>query len=403
MKANLTRNLALALLLAGGGALAQPTAAPSAPAAAGAPAGWETCQALQGDDARQLACFRNWADAQRAAQAASAPAPATTPAGTAGVPAASPAAALASNQPAAPASAGVPATTDIAASATEGCRDPAYSTLSRFWDLEKGSACDTFEIRGYRPISLMWSTANSVNTQPTSPAAGHSALAPTAYRPAEMKIQLSVRTKIVQGLLTANEPVKRDSLWFGYTSQSYWQLFNGGISRPFRNTDHEPEVVYIYPIDTMWPGGWRQRLGGIGLVHQSNGQSLPLSRSWNRVYLMAAFEKDDRWQLQARVWQRVTEKANQDDNPDISSRIGRAELSASWALNKTHTLGMTLRHPMSTGGGGSVRLDWMRALGNNPVGGLRLHASLFSGYGDSLIDYNFRRTVFSLGLSLVEF
>jgi phospholipase A1 len=395
VKANLTRNLALALLLAGGGALAQPTAAPSAPAPpapalAGAPAGWEACQAMRGDDAGQLACFRRWADAQRAAQAV-------------GAPAAAPAAALASNQPAAPANTGVSATNTIASQVTEGCRDAGYSVLSRFWDLEKGSACDTFEIRGYRPISLMWTSANSVNTQPTSPAAGHSALAPTAYRPAEMKIQLSVRTKIVQGLLTANEPVKRDSLWFGYTSQSYWQLFNGGISRPFRNTDHEPEVVYIYPIDTMWPGGWRQRLGGIGLVHQSNGQSLPLSRSWNRIYLMAAFEKDDRWQLQARVWQRVTEKSSQDDNPDISSRIGRAELSASWALNKTHTLGMTLRHPMSTGGGGSVRLDWMRALGSNPNSGLRLHASLFSGYGDSLIDYNFRRTVFSLGLSLVEF
>jgi phospholipase A1 len=45
----------------------------------------------------------------------------------------------------------------------------------------------------------------------------------------------------------------------------------------------------------------------------------------------------------------------------------------------------------------------LRALGSSPNSGLRLHASLFSGYGDSLIDYNFRRTVFSLGLSLVEF
>lgn len=377
-----------ALLLATGSAPAQ---TPPAPAAGPAAAGWEACHAMKGDDARQLACFRRWADAQRAAQTA------------AGAPAVAQPGSLASNQPAAPASAAAPATETIATPPTEGCRDTRYSGLSRFWDLEKGSACDTFEIRGYRPISLMWTAANAVNTVPGSPAAGHTALAPTTYRPTEMKIQLSVRTKIAQGLLTANEPVKRDSLWFGYTSQSYWQLFNSTISRPFRNTDHEPELVYIYPIDAEWPGGWRQRLGGVGLVHQSNGQGLPLSRSWNRVYLMAAFEKGDHWQLQARVWQRITESASQDDNPDISSHIGRAELAATWAVNKTHTLGLTLRHPMSTGGGGSARLEWMRVLGSNPNSGLRLHASVFSGYGDSLIDYNFRRTVFSLGLSLVEF
>ena len=34
---------------------------------------------------------------------------------------------------------------------------------------------------------------------------------------------------------------------------------------------------------------------------------------------------------------------------------------------------------------------------------LRLHTQLFSGYGDSLSDYNFRRTVLSVGLSLLDF
>ena len=31
------------------------------------------------------------------------------------------------------------------------------------------------------------------------------------------------------------------------------------------------------------------------------------------------------------------------------------------------------------------------------------HTQLFSGYGDSLVDFNRRRTVLSLGLSLVDF
>jgi phospholipase A1 len=39
---------------------------------------------------------------------------------------------------------------------------------------------------------------------------------------------------------------------------------------------------------------------------------------------------------------------------------------------------------------------------NGPVNDLRLHLQLFSGYGDSLLDYNRRRTVLSVGLSLVD-
>ena len=79
-----------------------------------------------------------------------------------------------------------------------------------------------------------------------------------------MRIGLSVRTKLAQGMLTQDDPVKKDSLWFGYSQQSTWQLFNGDISRPFRTTDHEPELMYVYPTDFQLPGGWRWRYAGVG-------------------------------------------------------------------------------------------------------------------------------------------
>jgi phospholipase A1 len=53
-----------------------------------------------------------------------------------------------------------------------------------------------------------------------------------------------------------------------------------------------------------------------------------------------------------------------------------------------------------------VRLEWLQSLGTSLVGNRtnrRLHTQLFSGYGDSLIDYNRKRTVFSVGVSLVDF
>ena len=118
-------------------------------------------------------------------------------------------------------------------------------------------------------------------------------------------------------------------------------------------------------------------------------------------------EKDDRFALTARAWARVPEKDEDDDNPDISDMIGRAELTGTWYVNKTNTLAMTLRHALRSSARGSVRLEWLRTIGSARANGepsrLRFHTQLFSGYGDSLLDYNRKRTVLSLGLSLVDF
>jgi phospholipase A1 len=138
-------------------------------------------------------------------------------------------------------------------------------------------------------------------------------------------------------------------------------------------------------------------------VHQSNGQSLPFSRSWNRVYLMAGAEHRGGLTLRGRLWKRIPEDAAGDDNPGISDYIGRAELAASWNVNADNSLALTLRHSLRRADRGSVRLEWLRTLGaKSPLGTLRFHAQLFNGYGDSLLDFNRRRTVFGVGLSLVD-
>lgn len=301
----------------------------------------------------------------------------------------------------------MPATRVINVASEPNCNDPQYSELSRFWELEVGTACDTFRIRGYRPISLSVIGSDGVNTQPTSANPLNNATSAQPYRNTETRLQLSVRTKLVQGLLTHGHPTLRDSLWFGYTQQSYWQLFTGALSRPFRVTDHEPEIVYVYPTDAPLPGGWRLRYSGVGVVHQSNGQSLPLSRSWNRVYLMAGMERGNDFNVRARVWARLPEQKTTDDNPDISNYVGRAELAGTWTPDRNNSFALTLRHSLRRDARGSARLEWMRRLGDDDsaraASGLRFHTQLFNGYGDSLLDYNRRRTVLSVGLSLVDF
>ncbi len=401
MSARHGATLALALLAPAGVALAQTAPAASNATTIAAPTSadnaWRRCAALADDNQARLACFDQWAG-QQAWQAPGA----SAKAGAAG-------AAAQGDDAAAvplPVDTRLPATRIIDVARTEGCRDTQYSDLSRFWELESGSDCGTFSFRGYRPITVSVVTSDTVNRQPSSDAPGRTATEATPYQTTETRLQLSVRTKLAQDLFMRGHPTRKDSLWFGYTQQSYWQLFNSGISRPFRTTDHEPEVMYVYPTDARLPFGWRWRYSGAGLVHQSNGQSNPLSRSWNRVYLMTGMELDNRWNVRARLWKRLSGSSASDDNPGISDYVGRGEVQVFWNMDKDNTLATTLRHALSSTGHGSARLEWLQTLGTSPSGGksnLRLHTQLFSGYGDSMIDFNRKRTVFSLGLSLVDF
>ncbi|MEI7784839.1 MAG: phospholipase A [Betaproteobacteria bacterium] len=358
----------------------------AASAGASAQVDLRVCAAVA-EDASRLACYDRLAGRQPAPLAA----PAAQAAGGGAVQAA--------QDGPAPAQ---PTATLLAQDAA--CKDRRLGAWSRFWELDSQSDCGTFHLRGYRPLSVSLVQADRVNRAPSSLAPGRSATKSTDYRSGEMRLQLSVRTKIASGLLTHDDPEQVDSLWFAYSQQSYWQIFSEHLSRPFRATDHEPELIYVYPLNLSLPGRWRVRYAGLGLVHQSNGQSLPLSRSWNRAYLMAGADLNERWLLTTRLWQRLPERAEDDDNPGISEGMGRAEMRLGWAVNRDHALSLTLRHAMHAGGRGSVRLEWFRGLasGSGPSE-LRLHTQLFSGYGDSLTDYNLRRTVLSVGLSLLDF
>ena len=374
------------------------------PAPAMSPEAWQQCAATTDNNAR-LACFDAWAQQQQpltAPPAAGWTAPAAS-ASAAGAEATSTEATATAANAQSEAQSGAPALALPATPTNGGCRDPRYSEMSRFYELEPGSDCGTFNFRGYKPMTVSVVEGSDVNTAPYSPSRGAPAAQP--YQKHEMRLQLSARTKIASGLLTGPSSSGKDSLWFGYSQQSYWQLFNGQISRPFRTTDHEPEVFYVYPTDAKLPFGWRWRYTGVGLVHQSNGQSDPLSRSWNRYYLMTGAELGDRWQVNLKAWRRISESTAEDDNPNIQDYIGRGEIKLGWNVNAQNYLGLTARGSIGKGKG-SGRIEWLRTLGEGWNGGksnLRLHVALFSGYGDSLVDYNNKRTVFSVGLSLLDF
>jgi phospholipase A1 len=379
--------------------LAQPSPGVGQIRTPGADAGWQACYAMQGSDHEQLRCFRQWAAGQPGMASGS---PQAAPAGL-------PVAPLQPGEIPPAALAAAPQGSDeagrevrlVPVPTAQDCKAQHYSQLSRFWELEPGTDCGLYTIRGYRPMSVMLASGTQLNRRPSSANPAYNSSLYEPYQNNEMFIQLSVRTKLAQGLLV-NTPALRDSLWVGYTQRSYWQIFNSGLSRPFRNTDHEPELTYILPSDYALGGGWRYRVTGLSLVHHSNGKSDPLSRSWNRLAITAAIEKADQYTLTAQFWKRLPESEGSDNNSDLTRYYGRAELAGAWQVNRYHTLNFSLRNNLRASGKGSIKLGWMRVIGNPETSDLRWHAELFHGYGDTLLDYNHKRTVFRLGLSLLD-
>jgi phospholipase A1 len=265
--------------------------------------------------------------------------------------------------------------------------------LSAFWELEPQRKRGTFNFIGYRPnYFLPLHVTSQVNRQPTSPNPANAASVLPPYRSVGAKVQLSIRTKIVQGLFLPGA-----DLWFGYTQQSLWQLYSSQISAPFRSTDHEPELLYVVPLPAPLPWGWSLRMGGLGVAHQSNGQALPLSRSWNRVYAMAGIERGE-FALLGRLNQRLSEDPDTNDNPDLVSFRGRLDLLAAWTPGLA-TATLQWRTNLADRRG-SLQLDWTFPVDRERRAGLRYYVQAFTGYTETLLDYNFRQTSLGAGVTL---
>ena len=265
------------------------------------------------------------------------------------------------------------------------------SALDRRWELSPESKLGSFNLRAYKPVYLLplaWSSRP--NRLPQSPNPENRLQDPFDLQPTEARFQLSLKTKVAQGLLFGE-----GDLWFGYTQSSRWQLYNSRTSRPFRETVYEPEALLVFgPKAEVL--GWDLRMASIGINHQSNGRSLPLSRSWNRVVAAFGFEREN-WLLSLRPWWRIGEDAETDDNPDIVDYLGRGDINLVHRRGD-HEFALLARHTLKPGAEsrGALQFDWSFPLSRS----LRGHVQLFEGYGESLIDYDWNQTTVGLGVTL---
>ena len=267
------------------------------------------------------------------------------------------------------------------------------SALTDSWELSPASKRGVFTLRPYKPMYILpVSYTDHINKTPSSSAFGRTATSPSDLDSVEARFQFSVKTKIAENLIGDN-----GDLWLGYTQSSRWQVYNEELSRPFRETNYEPEAMLVFHTDYELLG-FKGVMASIGVNHQSNGRARPLSRAWNRIVAQVGFERDD-WIVMLRPWWRLPESDNSDDNPGIENYIGRGEVTVArkW---QGHVFSLQARHSLRGGekSRGSAQAAWSFPI----AGDLKGYVQLFSGYGESLIDFNNRQTVIGLGVSVAD-
>lgn len=277
-----------------------------------------------------------------------------------------------------------------AAAATAAVPAPAgsESMFDKAWGFDPSGA--RYNISLYAPnyfLAARYTT--NLNTAPFDPLIGNIIKPGTELDDTEAAFQLSFKFR----MWTTDD--RRWGAWAAYTQQSQWQLYNdsGNASRPFRDTNYMPELILSHRPGLRW-GDLQWNLANLAFNHQSNGRSDVLSRSWNRVIASFGVEQGNLAVL-GRLWYRIPESDGEDDNPTISDYYGWGDLSVIYKWRGQSIAAMVRGNPGT--GKGAGQLTWTSAPLLGPVRG---YVKLFGGYGESLIDYNWRQTTIGVGVTL---
>jgi phospholipase A1/A2 len=279
------------------------------------------------------------------------------------------------------------------------------SILSERWGYDRSAKKSRFEIMQHDANYVIFRQADRVNSVPSSPTRGIASDVPADLDHSELKFQLSAKARLLDS--GEGEHEHDLGLWLAYTQQSHWQIFNAPKSRPFRETNYQPEAIMaIRPgAITANPSyvGFDWRLFNVAIVHHSNGKSDPASRSWNRIYAEFGFDRSDVFggdlAVVLRPWYRLKEQAAKDDNPDITDFYGYGDIKMLYRSPCCELSVMGRGNARTGKGAGQIDFAFPFGFGDTaktyPFKG---YVQLFSGYGETLIDYNRRQTTFGIGV-----
>jgi len=228
----------------------------------------------------------------------------------------------------------------------------------------------------------------------------------------EVVFQLSLKKQLSYNLFGWNEFIVA-----AYTQKVWWQLYDE--SGPFRETNYQPEIFMTIPTTENLDQSIGLKAVKLGFIHESNGQEGYRSRSWNRLYADGVWQWDNLF-LSTRVWYRIKEDAKPDwyyeetehdpliiqqysdgdDNPDIEDYLGYGDIKLDYLYGKNH-FGLMLRNNLDFDDNkGAVELTYSYPFFDSPDSSW--YVKVFTGYGESLIDYNVDVTKASFGFSFSD-
>lgn len=207
----------------------------------------------------------------------------------------------------------------------------------------------------------------------------------------EVKFQLSLQLPLARDVIAGH-----GDLYVAYTQVSVWQAYNRDYSSPFRDTNYEPEGYLSFDTDCDLLG-LRLRIVQCGFVHQSNGRADLLSRSWNRIYANFILERGN-FACALKPWWRIPESEEEDNNPRIENYYGYGELRTAYKWRE-HVFAALLRNNFKFDGNkGALELNWAFPL----AGQLKGFVQFFTGYGETLLDYDETDERLGIGLLLAD-
>jgi len=204
----------------------------------------------------------------------------------------------------------------------------------------------------------------------------------------EIKYQLSFKVPVWKNIL--HYPT---TLFLAYTQLSYWQAYNKTAF--FRETDYEPELFLANEINLHLFGDWHTNLLNIGAVHQSNGYGGTMERTWNRIYL-ELIASNDNWMVSVKPWFVINDSTLRRYNPDIVSYLGHGQILVAY---KYYRQGFSVQaRSFLEHGGERTTGEFTWSFPITPY--LNGYLQVFSGYGQSLIEYDHRTNSVGVGIAL---
>lgn len=196
----------------------------------------------------------------------------------------------------------------------------------------------------------------------------------------EFKAQFSIQVPLWSRINN-----KAIELRFGYTQLMFWQFY--ARNQYFRETDYQPELFVNWHALSNW-------MVRFGAVHESNGRGGEYERSWNRLYTDVRFS-GNHWLFSIKPWVLIFRPQSSNlHNSDIADYLGHGRLLFAY---KAHSLVLSFweRNAFESL---FRRASYQADISFRIHGYLYGYIQYFTGYGQSLIEYNHKTKAVGIGI-----